>query len=81
MVLDQKLKERDEFIDNNTGGDDLHKNYRNKLIKSLPDLADVMKKADNATSIGSADQEKLEKEEHSDEEQPSVESSPEGAKQ
>lgn len=37
-VLDQKLKERDEFIDQALGGEDAHREQRNKIIRSLPDI-------------------------------------------
>jgi general secretion pathway protein D len=37
-VLDQKLKERDEFVERAMGGEDIHREQRNKMIRSLPDI-------------------------------------------
>lgn len=37
-ILDKKLKERDDFIEDNAGGEDPHRNYRDNLIRSLPDI-------------------------------------------
>ncbi|MBC7398223.1 MAG: type II secretion system secretin GspD [Bdellovibrionales bacterium] len=41
MVLDQKLKERDEFVEKAFGGEDTHRDARNKIIRSLPDLKTI----------------------------------------
>jgi general secretion pathway protein D len=40
-VLDQKLKERDDFLERSVGGVDLGREYRDQIIRSLPDLAKV----------------------------------------
>lgn len=37
-VLDRKLKERDDFLEKAVGGVDLGKDFRDKIIRSLPDL-------------------------------------------
>lgn len=41
MVLDQKLKERDEFVEKSFGGEDTHREARNKIIRSLPDVKSI----------------------------------------
>ena len=41
MVLDQKLKERDDFIEKAMGGEDPQREYRNKMIRSLPDVKSI----------------------------------------
>jgi general secretion pathway protein D len=40
-VLDQKLKERDDFIESAVGGEDLHRGYRDRIIRSLPDKSQL----------------------------------------
>ncbi len=40
-VLDRKLKERDDFLERAVGGVDIGKEFRDKIIRSLPDLAKV----------------------------------------
>lgn len=40
-ILDRKLKERDDFLERSVGGVDLGKDFRDKIIRSLPDLAKV----------------------------------------
>jgi general secretion pathway protein D len=40
-ILDRKLKERDDFLERAVGGVDLGKDFRDKIIRSLPDLAKV----------------------------------------
>ena len=40
-ILDRKLKERDDFLERSLGGVDLGKDFRDKIIRSLPDLAKV----------------------------------------
>ena len=40
-VLDKKLKERDEFVESATGGEDANRKYRDKIIKDLPDLKEI----------------------------------------
>ncbi len=37
-ILDKKLKERDEFVEETVGGKDLGGKYRDNIIRSLPDL-------------------------------------------
>jgi general secretion pathway protein D len=39
--LDRKLKERDEFVEKAFGGEDAHKEARNKIIRSLPDVKSI----------------------------------------
>jgi len=41
MVLDKKLKERDEFVERAFGGEDYHREDRNKLIRGLPDVKNI----------------------------------------
>jgi general secretion pathway protein D len=41
MVLDKKLKERDEFVERAFGGEDYHRETRNKMIRSLPDVKSI----------------------------------------
>jgi general secretion pathway protein D len=41
MVLDKKLKARDEFIEQAFGGDDPHRKQRNDLIRGLPDVSSI----------------------------------------
>ena len=41
MVLDKKLKERDEFIERSFGGEDYHRDARNKIIRGLPDVKSI----------------------------------------
>lgn len=40
-ILDRKLKERDEFIEKNMGGDDPLRNQRDHIIRSLPEIKDI----------------------------------------
>ncbi len=40
-VLDRKIKERDDFIERNMGGEDEFKEQKMKMIKDLPGLADL----------------------------------------
>jgi general secretion pathway protein D len=49
-VLDQKLKERDEFIEASAGGDDLARPARDKMIRSLPSL-DAIKNSKTQTNF------------------------------
>ncbi|MGK5085132.1 type II secretion system secretin GspD [Bdellovibrionota bacterium FG-1] len=37
-ILDQKLKERDDFLEKNFGGEDPLRDTRDKIIRSLPDI-------------------------------------------
>jgi general secretion pathway protein D len=41
MVLDKKLKERDEFVERAFGGEDYHRDARNKIIRGLPDIKTI----------------------------------------
>jgi general secretion pathway protein D len=41
MVLDRKLKERDEFVERALGGDDQHREVRNNIIRNLPDVKSI----------------------------------------
>ncbi len=41
MVLDKKLKERDEFVERAFGGEDYHRDARNKIIRGLPDVKSI----------------------------------------
>ncbi|MBI4924993.1 MAG: type II secretion system secretin GspD [Bdellovibrio sp.] len=43
-VLDKKLKERDEFLEANTGGSDPQSKYRDNIIKTLPDVEELKSK-------------------------------------
>ncbi len=40
-LLDRKLKERDEFLEKNAGGRDYMRDYRDNLIRNLPDIKDI----------------------------------------
>jgi len=37
-ILDRKLKERDDFLEKSLGGVDLGKDFRDKIVRSLPDM-------------------------------------------
>jgi hypothetical protein len=41
MVLDRKLKERDEFVERAFGGEDQHREVRNNIIRNLPDVKTI----------------------------------------
>jgi general secretion pathway protein D len=41
MVLDRKLKERDEFVERAFGGEDAHREARNRIIRNLPDVKSI----------------------------------------
>ncbi|MBU6154029.1 MAG: type II secretion system secretin GspD [Bdellovibrionales bacterium] len=41
MVLDRKLKERDEFVEKAFGGEDHHRDFRNNIIRNLPDVKSI----------------------------------------
>ncbi len=43
-ILDKKLKERDEFLELNTGGTDPLRYQRDSIIRSLPDLKELTEK-------------------------------------
>ncbi len=58
-ILDDKLRERDEFIESTAGGDDPHRKERDRLIRSLPDIKEIVnQKPRAAVSLdGDADSE------------------------
>ena len=41
MVLDKKLQERDQFLEDYAGGRDLARTTRDRMIRSLPDVKDI----------------------------------------
>ena len=43
-ILDKKLKERDDFIEYNAGGEDLLRRRRDSIIQSLPDIKELSKR-------------------------------------
>ncbi len=51
MVLDKKLKERDEFIDSSAGGEDPLRAQRDAIIRSLPDVKELGRKRPSTVSI------------------------------
>jgi general secretion pathway protein D len=52
-ILDKKLKERDDFLETNTGGDDTVRKQRDELIRSLPDLNNIGKPQTNGAVLES----------------------------
>lgn len=51
-ILDKKLRERDEFIESTTGGEDSQRKYRDQLIRGLPDMKELLsKKPDRVVSL------------------------------
>jgi general secretion pathway protein D len=40
-ILDKKLKERDDFLEAETGGDDPIRKYRDNIIRNLPDIKEI----------------------------------------
>jgi hypothetical protein len=42
-ILDKKLKERDDFIEAEAGGEDPMRGKRDEMIRSLPDLKELAK--------------------------------------
>lgn len=42
-ILDKKLKDRDDFIETNAGGEDPERKVRDDIIRSLPDIKDLQK--------------------------------------
>jgi len=50
-ILDKKLRERDEFLEANTGGVDPLRGTRDNIIRSLPDLKEFSKKPETTVSI------------------------------
>lgn len=43
-ILDRKLKERDEYIESNAGGDDPLRKQRDEIIRNLPDIKELTSK-------------------------------------
>lgn len=54
-ILDKKLKERDDFLEANTGGDDPLRHKRDDMIRNLPDLKEITAKRQTAVTIGNED--------------------------
>ncbi|MBN20628.1 MAG: type II secretion system protein GspD [Bdellovibrionaceae bacterium] len=51
-ILDKKLKERDDFIQKNVGGEDRLRDYRDNMIRNLPAISDIVNQhIDNARTI------------------------------
>jgi general secretion pathway protein D len=48
-VLDKKLRERDDFIEKEIGGDDLLRSQRDHIIQSLPNLEELTKNHPKST--------------------------------
>jgi hypothetical protein len=40
-ILDKKLRQRDEFLEKNTGGDDPADYYKMEMVKGLPAVSDL----------------------------------------
>jgi general secretion pathway protein D len=55
-ILDKKLKERDEFIEQNMGGDDALRYQRDDIIRGLPDLKQLEKSKPQTTVTIDEDQ-------------------------
>lgn len=49
-ILDKKIRQRDEFIERNAGGDDVHQAYKLDVIKNLPPVSELRNggRVDNA---------------------------------
>ncbi len=43
-ILDKKLQDRDEFIEKNAGGEDPSRPYRDRMIRDLPEMKDILAK-------------------------------------
>ena len=54
-ILDKKLQERDEFLEENSAGEDPNRLERNRIIRSLPNIEDLKKKPQNSVSIDDED--------------------------
>jgi general secretion pathway protein D len=59
-ILDKKLKERDEFLEGNAGGDDPMRTYRDNMIRSLPDMKDIKSYKPEKTAALNDDENPLE---------------------
>ena len=77
MVLDKKLKERDDFLESNTGGEDPSRAYRDKMIRELPDLKRITStKPQNIHTIESGSENPEDSQSAFDQEQEKIENSP-----
>src|SRR6185437_13852528 len=57
-ILDKKLKDRDDFIERNAGGQDPLRYERDDMIRSLPDLHKLLSnKPQTSVTIGDSDDE------------------------
>lgn len=54
-ILDRKLKDRDDMIEADMGGEDPHRKQRDKIIRSLPNLEDIMARRNSSVTIGEED--------------------------
>lgn len=50
-ILDKKLKERDEYLETNAGGEDPLRWKRDDIIRNLPDLSTITAKRETSVSI------------------------------
>lgn len=50
-ILDRKLKERDDFIEANAGGEDPLRSKRDEIIRNLPDLEKITAKRETSVTI------------------------------
>lgn len=50
-LLDKKLKQRDEFMESNAGGDDPLKFVRDDIIRSLPDVNELKKQQQRTFTV------------------------------
>ena len=57
MVLDRKLKERDEFVERAFGGEDYQREARNKIIRDLPDTKTIKNYSGSLNKVVSIDDE------------------------
>ena len=57
-ILDRKLKERDDFLESNAGGEDPDARTRDEMIRSLPDIKELTnKKPQDTVTIDEDDRE------------------------
>jgi general secretion pathway protein D len=57
-ILDKKLQQRDEFLQKNAGGEDPHRDARDDMIRSLPEMKDILKRKEkNTFNLGDEPQE------------------------
>ena len=50
-ILDKKLKERDDFLESHTGGEDPLRKYRDQIIRTLPDTSEILAQKPRKTLI------------------------------